>query len=341
MAKYNKIKAVYDAVDKNITDNNTSKPGDNSGFSTQQATLIAEGKKVRDFYKAFLAKLQEKQGSTAATDYKKLADGEKCATAVVHAGDATVSAGHSTVDSCAAECTKLKYVDYLEKYDGAKKDYKTEMSKWYDGGTTNATNKKLIVDDNAGKTGCTAFTWKSGMCKLWDKAEATATSTSGASTGINCYSRQALIIAYTVTTGTNALWKVYFDRMNTEYKAAKSAFTSKINTNWSTFEVKGEVERKRVDDVALWTKEKTKAKKVMDDYDTNTVAPKKLLMDNAKGPRDTAYGKITDLAYYQAVNAAATKQAAYDAAVAAKKVVDDKIARIGKIQDHMDKSGVG
>lgn len=214
------------------------------------------------------------------------------------------------------------------------------MSKWYDGGTTNGSNSKLIVDDNAGKTGCTAFTWKTNECKMWDKAEATVGSGTTLAGG-NCYSRQALIIAYTSTTGTNALWKIYYDLLLNGYKNAKAAFTSKINTNWSTFEVKGEVERKRVDDVALWTKEKAKAKVVMDDYDTNTVAPKKLLMDNAKGPRDTAYGKITDLAYYQAVNAAATKQAAYDAAVAAKKVVDDKIARIGKIQDHMDKAGVG
>ena len=51
--------------------------------------------------------------------------------------------------------------------------------------------------------------------------------------------------------------------------------------------------------------------------------------------------KITDLDYYKAVDAAAVKLAAYDAAVAAKKVVDDKIARINLILDHMDKSGVG
>lgn len=211
--------------------------------------------------------------------------------------------------------------------------------KWYDKTTNNGVDLK-IVDDNAGKTGCTAFSWKSGVCKLWDKAVAIATADTSFPTG-NCYTREALNIALTPSTGTNALWKLYYDRVITEYKAAKAAFTSKINTNWSTYEQKGVAERARVDDVALWEKEKAKAKKVMDDYDTNTVAPKKLLMDNAKSPRDTAYGKITDIAYYQAVNAAAAKQAIYDAAVAAKKVVDDKIARIGKIQDHMDKSGVG
>lgn len=64
-------------------------------------------------------------------------------------------------------------------------------------------------------------------------------------------------------------------------------------------------------------------------------------MDNKKGDSDTAYGKITDLAYYQAVDAQTTAKAEYDAAAAAVTANADKISRIGLILTHMKNGDKG
>jgi len=167
---------------------------------------------------------------------------------------------------------------------------------------------------------------------LYDKV---AVAEAGTLTDATCYQRKAFTNHITVTTGTEALWKVYYDLRVGDYKSKKDLYTSGINTNWSAYEVKGKPERKRVADVALWTKEQTKAKDAADAYKSGTLDALESTMNTEKGKKVTAYGKITDVAYYQAVEAQTSSKATYDAAAAALTANADKISRITKILTHM------
>lgn len=86
---------------------------------------------------------------------------------------------------------------------------------------------------------------------------------------------------------------------------------------------------------------KEKAKKQYDDYNTNTLSGLNSTMGTALSEKNTATGDLDKLPYYQKVNAVKVAQAASDAAVAAKKIVDDKIARIEAIMKHMKDTGDG
>lgn len=191
------------------------------------------------------------------------------------------------------------------------------------------------------KSGCTAYahtTDGGGACWLHDKDVAIA-GAGGSLTNGNCYNRKAVTNAIIGGTGTNATWKTFYDYKVGAYKNAVDGYNSKLNANWSTYEIKGKPERKRLADVEQWKLERAKAKSVMDGYKSASVDTPKSNMDTAKGHRDTAYGKITDLAYYQAVDSRDKAKVVYDTAAAALKANADKIVRITAVMKHMKDAG--
>lgn len=120
------------------------------------------------------------------------------------------------------------------------------------------------------------------------------------------------------STGTNALWKKFYDYKITEYKAAYDAYIAKLgeSAGWAAFETKGKPERKRVADVALWTKEQVKAKAAADAFKSATLDGATSNESSTKGVKNTAYGKITDIAYYGFVNTETSTKADMDTAAA-------------------------
>lgn len=137
--------------------------------------------------------------------------------------------------------------------------------------------------------------------------------------------------------GTNAKWKLFYDYKVGAYKTSYEAYIAKLDhaSGWAAYEVKGKVERKRVADVAVWTKEQVKAKAVMDGYKSATLDGFESTMTSTKGTKNTAYGKITDLAYYQAGVTRDTAKAKYDASLAAWTANTDKVAKLDLILKHM------
>lgn len=153
-------------------------------------------------------------------------------------------------------------------------------------------------------------------------------------TDATCYIRKAW--SHSVDgAGTNAKWKIYWDLRVGDYTTKLNAYTSNIDSNWSTFETKGKLERKRVADVALYTKEKGKAEAAATAYKSATLDGVETTKTTKENEKNTAYGKITDLAYYQKVDAQTTAKAAYDAAVTKNTALTDKIARVEAILKHM------
>lgn len=178
----------------------------------------------------------------------------------------------------------------------------------------------------------------SEVCQLYDTLKVEEGANVSDAT---CYARKAFTNHNTVSTGTTALWKIYWDLRVGDYKTKYDEYISVHNGNWAAFEVKGKPERKRLADVALWTKEQTKAKAVLDAYKSGTLDGVESTKNTEQGKKTTAYGKITDLAYYQAVDAQTSAKAEYDKAAAAVQANSDKITRIAAILLHMKNGDKG
>lgn len=77
----------------------------------------------------------------------------------------------------------------------------------------------------------------------------------------------------------------------------------------------------------------------MDGYKSATLDGSETNMTNTKATKNTAYGKITDLAYYQAVATRDTADTKYKASLAAHTANVDKVAKLDLILKHMKDAG--
>lgn len=168
-----------------------------------------------------------------------------------------------------------------------------------DGGGSNDGTNLLYKSAKSGCTGYSFTTDGSGTCFLFDTKEVAAGGGGSLANG-ECFTRKTVTNAVAVTTGTNALWKKFWDYRGKEYLNAAAAYNTNIDhaSGWAEYEKKGAVERKRLADVAQWTLETAKAKAVMDGYKSATLDGVESTKTSASSTRNTAYGKITDLAYY-------------------------------------------
>lgn len=81
--------------------------------------------------------------------------------------------------------------------------------------------------------------------------------------------------------------------------------------------------------------EQTKITALYDAYKDPTWKNADAATTAKKGLLDTAFGKLGDLAWFQAVKKRDASKVAYDTATANLKVVTDKIARLTAIMKHM------
>lgn len=133
---------------------------------------------------------------------------------------------------------------------------------------------------------------------------------------------------------TQVAWKAFFNARK-DYNTKLGLYNTALGLGWAAYEATDLAERKKIVLIAEATAEKLKVTTQKNTYKSGTLDAATLAKSNAVSALALKNTAITDIGYWTKVDTRDKSSVIYQAAIAAEKIVTDKITRVSAIIKHM------